>query len=104
MFTGIIEDKGIVTGIEKDEKSMKIVIRSPKIVSDATLGDSIAVNGVCSNGDSFNKREMTVDVMPETVKATTIHQLKKGTMSIWKEQWQPADDLEAILFPDMWTE
>ncbi|MFC5542034.1 MAG: riboflavin synthase [Bacilli bacterium] len=78
MFTGIIEDKGIVTGIEKDEKSMKIVIRSPKIVSDASLGDSIAVNGVCLTVTHLTKDEMTVDVMPETVKATTIHQLKKG--------------------------
>lgn len=78
MFTGIIEDKGAVTGIEKDDNSMKITIRSPKIVSDASLGDSIAVNGVCLTVVHLTKEEMTVDVMPETVKATTIHQLKKG--------------------------
>ena len=78
MFTGIIEDKGIVTAIQKDEKSMEITIRSEKIVSDANLGDSIAVNGVCLTVTHLTKDEITVDVMPETVKATTIHQLKKG--------------------------
>jgi len=78
MFTGIIEDKGKVTAIQKDEKSMEITIYSPKIISDAHLGDSIAVNGVCLTVTHLTQEEMTVDVMPETVKATTIHSLKMG--------------------------
>lgn len=78
MFTGIIEDQGKVTSIKKDANSMEITIATPKIVSDARLGDSIAVNGVCLTITHFNKDEMTVDVMPETVKATTIHELKLG--------------------------
>lgn len=78
MFTGIVEDKGVVTAIQKDEKSMEITIRSPKIVSDAKLGDSIAVNGVCLTVTHLTNKEITVDVMPETVKATTIHLLKRG--------------------------
>ncbi|MFC7687460.1 riboflavin synthase [Ureibacillus sp. GCM10028918] len=78
MFTGIIEDQGKVTGIKKDVNSMELTIATSKIVSDAHLGDSIAVNGVCLTITSFNKEEITVDVMPETVKATTIHTLKLG--------------------------
>ncbi|MFJ8237548.1 riboflavin synthase [Ureibacillus sp. NPDC094379] len=78
MFTGIIEDQGKVTAIQKDEKSMEITIYSPKIISDAHLGDSIAVNGVCLTVTHLTQEEMTVDVMPETVKATTIHSLKMG--------------------------
>lgn len=78
MFTGIIEDKGKVVGLKKDEKSMEITIASSKIVSDAHLGDSIAVNGVCLTITHLTSEEMTVDVMPETVKATTIHMLKLG--------------------------
>lgn len=78
MFTGIIEDKGKVTAIQKDEQSMEITIYSPKIISDAHLGDSIAVNGVCLTVTHLTQEEMTVDVMPETVKATTIHSLKMG--------------------------
>ncbi|MCM3388506.1 riboflavin synthase [Ureibacillus chungkukjangi] len=76
MFTGIIEDQGRVTAIKKDESSMQLTIFSPKIVSDANLGDSIAVNGVCLTITQFNNEEMTVDVMPETVNSTTIHMLK----------------------------
>lgn len=78
MFTGIIEDKGKVTAIKKDEKSMELTIFSPKIISDAHLGDSIAVNGVCLTVTHLTHEEMTLDVMPETVKATNIHSLKIG--------------------------
>ena len=78
MFTGIIEDQGKVTAIQKDVNSMQLTIVTPKIVSDAHLGDSIAVNGVCLTVTDLNNEEMTVDVMPETVKATTIHKLKLG--------------------------
>lgn len=78
MFTGIIEDVGKVKAIKKDVNSMQLTIISPKILSDAHLGDSIAVNGVCLTITHFNNEEMTVDVMPETVKATTIHTLKIG--------------------------
>ncbi|WP_010289699.1 riboflavin synthase [Kurthia massiliensis] len=78
MFTGIVEDKGKVKSIQKDEKSMQITITSKKILSDVHLGDSIAVNGVCLTVTHFTSEEMTVDVMPETVKATNIHSLKLG--------------------------
>ncbi|MBD8028427.1 riboflavin synthase [Ureibacillus sp. Re31] len=78
MFTGIIEDKGKVVRIQKDIDSSQLTIVTPKIVSDAKLGDSIAVNGVCLTITNLTSEEMTVDVMPETVKATTIHTLKLG--------------------------
>ncbi|MFL0506705.1 riboflavin synthase [Ureibacillus sp. 179-F W5.1 NHS] len=80
MFTGIIEDTGKVVGIKKDIDSSQLTIVTPKIVSDAKLGDSIAVNGVCLTITHLTSEEMTVDVMPETVKATTIHTLKLGDM------------------------
>ena len=58
---------------------MEITLIVPKILTDAHLGDSISVNGVCLNSYYILQSEqMTVDVMPETVKATNIHQLKIG--------------------------
>ncbi len=78
MFTGIIEDKGKVTAIQKDEKSMQLTLSSKKILEDVQLGDSISVNGVCLTVTHFTTEQFTVDVMPETVKATNIHSLKIG--------------------------
>ncbi|KGR73522.1 riboflavin synthase [Ureibacillus manganicus] len=78
MFTGIIEEIGKVTAIKKDSTSMELTLHCPKILTDARLGDSISVNGVCLTITNLQNEQMAVDVMPETVKATNIHQLKIG--------------------------
>ncbi|HWL24398.1 MAG TPA: riboflavin synthase [Ureibacillus sp.] len=78
MFTGIIEEIGKVTAINKDSTSMELTLHCPNILTDAHLGDSISVNGVCLTITHLQGEQMTVDVMPETVKATNIHQLKIG--------------------------
>ncbi len=78
MFTGIIEEIGKVTAIKKDSTSMELTLHCPKILTDAHLGDSISVNGVCLTITNLQSDQMMVDVMPETVKATNIHQLKIG--------------------------
>ena len=79
MFTGIVEDVGKVTNIKQRTNSMELTIQSDKIIEDMNLGDSIAVNGVCLTVVSFLSNKFTVDVMPETVKATNIHLLSVGS-------------------------
>ncbi|MFS0786874.1 riboflavin synthase [Shouchella sp. 1P09AA] len=76
MFTGIIEEKGTVTEIKKQDQAMQIVVRGNKVLSDVALGDSIAVNGVCLTVTAFTDHTFSVDVMPETFQATTLNQLK----------------------------
>ena len=78
MFTGIVEDVGLVKVLQKNRGCMKITVVSSKIVSDVKLGDSIAVNGVCLTVTNYNERELTMDVMPETVKATNLDVLAVG--------------------------
>ncbi|MGX9134531.1 riboflavin synthase [Rummeliibacillus sp. JY-2-4R] len=78
MFTGIVEDLGKVKAIKNGTHSMQLTIESNKIVEDVHLGDSIAVNGVCLTVISFSSDQFTVEVMPETVKATNIQSLQNG--------------------------
>lgn len=78
MFTGIIEAVGTVQRITKGKESMELEIKSAKILEDVHLGDSIAVNGVCLTVTTYTDTNFTVDVMPETVDATSIHSLKIG--------------------------
>lgn len=80
MFTGIIEDLGVVKSVKMGRESMELTLQSEKIVEDVHLGDSIAVNGVCLTVTSFTKNTFTVDVMPETVKASSIRLLKSGSL------------------------
>lgn len=79
MFTGIIEEIGSVANIQHTGESFVLTIDASKVLTDVNLGDSIAVNGVCLTVTSFSKNRFTVDVMPETVKATSLKTVKRGS-------------------------
>ncbi|MEK3976013.1 riboflavin synthase [Psychrobacillus sp. FSL K6-1267] len=79
MFTGIIEELGTVQQMNMFTQSMEISIGASKILEDVQLGDSIAVNGVCLTVKKFTNDLFVADVMPETVKSTSLQQLKKGS-------------------------
>lgn len=75
MFTGIIEEIGVIKNITANSKSGKITILANKILDDTDLGDSIAVNGVCLSVSGINKNEFVADVMMETIRATNLGKL-----------------------------
>ncbi len=80
MFTGIVEEKGKVQKVKQNSKlAFEFEIEAKKIMEDIKLGDSISVDGVCLTVTEFSDDTFQVDVMPETVKATTINQLKQGS-------------------------
>lgn len=79
MFTGIIEEIGVIANIQRTGKSFVMTIEAKRILEDVHLGDSIAVNGVCLTVTSFTGTRFTVDVMPETVKATSLQTLIRGS-------------------------
>lgn len=78
MFTGIIEEIGRIQHIQKGKDAVEIAIKANSILEDVKLGDSIAVNGVCLTVTSFSNNEFTVDVMPETIAATSLKMLNRG--------------------------
>ncbi|MEC2075744.1 riboflavin synthase [Metabacillus fastidiosus] len=79
MFTGIIEEIGRIEKIESASDAIVLTIKAKKILEDVHLGDSIAVNGVCLTVTSFTGQLFTVDVMPESIKATSLKDLTKGS-------------------------
>lgn len=79
MFTGIIEEIGQVTNIQRTGESFVLTIEAKKILEDVHLGDSIAVNGVCLTVTTFSNHQFTVDVMPETVRGSSLKMLKRGS-------------------------
>ena len=58
----------------------KLKIKCKKILLDVSLGDSIAVNGVCLTVTEFNTDSITVDVMNETLNKTYLGSMKKGDL------------------------
>ncbi|HNW76107.1 MAG TPA: riboflavin synthase [Bacteroidales bacterium] len=79
MFTGIIEEVGTVQTVKRGSRSSQITIRALKVTADLQIGDSISVNGVCLTVISFDLRQFTADVMPETMNRTNLGQLSADT-------------------------
>ena len=80
MFTGIIEERGILQEVQRSVNCAKVTIQAKKVLEEIKLGDSIAVNGICLTVTSFTKDIFTADVMPETWKRCSISQLSKGQL------------------------
>ena len=79
MFTGIVEEVGQVTSIRTKPQAMELTIACSLILEDVKRGDSISINGVCLTVSTFTQDTFTVDVIPETVKSTTMFELKVGS-------------------------
>lgn len=78
MFTGIIEEIGIVKTVQKKNTSMSIEIITENLTDTLQIGDSIATNGVCLTVTDFNQKCFKADIMPETFNRTNLKFLKKG--------------------------
>lgn len=78
MFTGIVEETGIVDGLELNSNSALIKIRAEKVLEGTKTGDSIAVNGVCLTVTDIKGSTFIADVMAETMRRTNLGSLKKG--------------------------
>jgi len=74
MFTGIIEEVGTFAGLSGGN----ISIGAQLVLSDAHIGDSIAVNGICLTVTSFDARGFRAAVMPETMRRTSLAGLTHG--------------------------
>jgi riboflavin synthase len=72
MFTGIIEELGVVTAVDHGEDAVRLTVRGPLAVTGARLGDSIAVSGVCLTVVSHDDEAFTADVMAQTLAMSTL--------------------------------
>jgi riboflavin synthase len=75
MFTGLIGELGSITSIEKGESSAVFTINAPKLISQISVGDSVAVNGVCLTATAISGTTFNADVMVQTLALTSLSQL-----------------------------
>jgi riboflavin synthase len=78
VFTGIIEELGVVEGVEDQGDAVRLTVRGPHVVADAGLGDSISVNGCCLTVAERDSERFTADVMRETLELTSLGGLEAG--------------------------
>ena len=79
MFTGIVEETGIVRNIRKGAKSAVLTIEGKKIFDDLKPGDSVATNGVCLTVTDNKNYTFTADVMNATLLRSSLGSLTAGT-------------------------
>ncbi|WP_448809295.1 riboflavin synthase [Agromyces bauzanensis] len=72
MFTGIIEELGTITRIERTADAARLTVRGPIAVEGARHGDSISVSGVCLTVVDSDAESFTADVMAQTLAMSTL--------------------------------
>jgi riboflavin synthase len=77
MFTGLIEEIGIIKSIAVIGGGKRIVVECKEILSDTKVDDSISINGICQTVVKMNPNSFEFDSVEETIKKTTIR--------FWKE-------------------
>ncbi|TEX52175.1 MAG: riboflavin synthase [Actinomycetales bacterium mxb001] len=79
MFTGIVEELGeVVDVVDLPDDARRVTIVAPIVLTDASLGDSIAVNGVCLTVAELGDRTFTADVMRETLQRSSLRDVAPG--------------------------
>ena len=78
MFTGIVEETGLIKNLSIMGSSGTIAIKAKKVLENTKIGDSIAVNGICLTVTRITEDGFTADVMAETVRRSSLSECKNG--------------------------
>lgn len=78
MFTGIIEELGTISSLVRFPHSMKMTLESPFLSKGLKIGESLAVNGVCLTAVDIKRKNVTVDIVEETIARTNLGRKKVG--------------------------
>lgn len=76
MFTGLIEEVGTVATVQPNSNGSRLAVCAQKVLENLRIGDSIAVDGVCTTVISFDKASFTIEASPETLRRTTFNRLR----------------------------
>lgn len=76
MFTGIVEEKGRVAHITPADQGVRLMIDAPLVAADLSIGDSVAVNGVCLTVVEATGSAFAADVVKETLDRSNLGGLR----------------------------
>lgn len=79
MFTGIIEELGVVRSLVPGQAGARIEISAGRVLEGTHIGDSIAVNGVCLTAVALGSHSFRADLSAETVRRTSLQSVSSGT-------------------------
>ena len=79
MFTGIVEEVGVVRHVEETPSGQRIEVGAEKVLERLAVDDSIDVAGACLTVTARDDRSFTVIAVPETLSRTTLGRLSRGS-------------------------
>jgi len=79
MFTGIVEEVGVVAALHRESGRARLVIRAEKVLEETKYGDSINVEGACQTVAELGDGSFTVFTLAESLKKTTLGGLRVGS-------------------------
>jgi riboflavin synthase len=77
MFTGLVQDLGTITAVDATADGVRLAVRS-RLASELSLGDSVAVNGVCLTATRVDGGEFAAEVMNETLRRSSLAEVAGG--------------------------
>ena len=77
MFTGLVEDRGRVGAVGREQDGVRLSVVTP-LVAELRRGDSVAVNGVCLTAVEVEEHGFRADVMAETLRRSSLGPLAEG--------------------------
>lgn len=78
MFTGIIEETGIVKAVRRGSRGVSLEVAASRVLDRTCEGDSISTDGVCLTVTRLGGDWFAADVMAETVDRSTLGRLRAG--------------------------
>ena len=93
MFTGLIEETGIVKSIRQKDGSVIFTIQGKKAVKSLHIDHSIAIEGVCLTVIKRTEKTFNVQAVEETLKKTTLGNIKAGSSVNLERPLLPSDRL-----------
>jgi riboflavin synthase len=79
MFTGLIQELGVVADLVRQETSAQITIKAPALAPQIKPGDSVSVDGVCLTATNVTEDSFTADAMVQTLAVTSLGQIQSGS-------------------------
>jgi riboflavin synthase len=79
MFTGLIQEVGLVHKADKQGQDLRLTLKAPLLSLKVKLGDSVAVNGCCLTVVDIQTSLLSFQAVPETLNRTALGRLREGS-------------------------
>lgn len=93
MFTGLVEALAGIVAVVPEPPGMRLIVREPRVASESTTGDSIALNGCCLTVVGIEGDRLSFQAGEETLSRTNLGELVQGSVVNLERSLRAGDPL-----------